>query len=97
MHSPSARPNRAAMGNIENSMETKHNMDTIAENNENTIDSMETIIKIEDLTYTYPGAAQPTLNHVHLEIDSSAASDVYKRQYIPGRRSADSESCASGD
>ncbi len=57
------------MGNIENSMETKHNMDTIAENNENTIDSMETIIKIEDLTYTYPGAAQPTLNHVHLEIE----------------------------
>ncbi len=57
------------MGDIENSMETKHNMDAIAENNENTIDSMDTIIKIEDLTYTYPGAAQPTLNHVHLEIE----------------------------
>lgn len=29
---------------------------------------MDTIIKIEDLTYTYPGAGQPTLNHVNLEI-----------------------------
>ena len=57
------------MGDIENNMETKHNMDAIAENNENTIDGMDTIIKIEDLTYTYPGAAQPTLNHVHLEIE----------------------------
>ena len=30
---------------------------------------MDTIIKIEDLTYTYPGASQPTLNHVNLEIE----------------------------
>ena len=31
--------------------------------------SMDKIIRIEDLTYTYPGAQQPTLSHVSLEIE----------------------------
>ena len=30
---------------------------------------MDKIIRIEDLTYTYPGAQQPTLSHVSLEIE----------------------------
>ena len=32
-------------------------------------DVMDKIIRIEDLTYTYPGAQQPTLSHVSLEIE----------------------------
>ena len=31
--------------------------------------SMDKIIRIEDLTYTYPGTQQPTLSHVSLEIE----------------------------
>src|SRR5699024_998941 len=32
-------------------------------------DVMDKIIRIEDFTYTYPGAQQPTLTHVSLEIE----------------------------
>lgn len=39
------------------------------ENSMNTINNMDTIIKIENLTYTYPGSTQPTLNHINLEIE----------------------------